>query len=57
MTSLRSDAEWFMETADLFQYNPSDFKPMRFELEPKSAVLAAPAAAVQTHLWLLDPAA
>ena len=41
MPSLRSDAdaEQFVETADLSQYDLSGFKPMRFEFEPKSAAL------------------
>ena len=38
---LRSDAEAeeFVETADLTQYDLSGFKPMRFEIEPKAASL------------------
>lgn len=41
MPPLRSDAqaEQFVESADLSQYDLSSFKPMRFELEPKSAAL------------------
>lgn len=41
MPSLSSDAdaERFVETSDLSQYDLSDFKPMRFEIEPKSASL------------------
>jgi predicted DNA binding CopG/RHH family protein len=41
MPSLRSDAaaERFVATADLTQYDLSGFKPMRFEIEPKSASL------------------
>ena len=41
MPSLRSDAEAeaFVETADLTQYDLSGFKPMRFEIEPKAASL------------------
>ncbi len=41
MPSLRSDAEaeQFVETADLSQYDLSGFKPMGFEFEPKSAAL------------------
>jgi len=41
MPSLRSDAEAeaFVATADLSRYDLSDFKPMRFELEPKTAAL------------------
>lgn len=41
MPSLRSDAdaELFVSTADLTQYDLSGFKPMRFEVEPKSAAL------------------
>jgi predicted DNA binding CopG/RHH family protein len=41
MPSLRSDAaaERFVATADLTQYDLSGFKPMRFEIEPKSAAL------------------
>ncbi len=41
MLPLRSDAaaERFVATADLTQYDLSGFKPMRFEIEPKSAAL------------------
>ncbi|WP_299656848.1 BrnA antitoxin family protein [uncultured Jannaschia sp.] len=41
MPSLRSDAEAeaFVETADLTQYDLSGFKPMQFEIEPKAASL------------------
>jgi predicted DNA binding CopG/RHH family protein len=41
MPPLRSDAaaERFVATADLTQYDLSGFKPMRFEIEPKSAAL------------------
>lgn len=41
MPSLRSDAdaERFVSAADLSQYDLSGFKPMRFEVEPKSAAL------------------
>ena len=41
MPSLRSDAEAeeFVETADLSDYDLSGFKPMRFEVEPKAASL------------------
>ncbi|MDR1944424.1 MAG: BrnA antitoxin family protein [Synergistaceae bacterium] len=41
MPSFRSDAEaeGFVETADLSEYDLSGFKPMRFEVEPKSAAL------------------
>lgn len=41
MPPLRSDAEaeTFVETADLTQYELSDFKPMRFEVQPKAASL------------------
>ncbi len=41
MPSLRSDseAEEFVETADLSEYDLSGFKPMRFEVEPKAASL------------------
>ncbi|MBB2161541.1 CopG family antitoxin [Gluconacetobacter sacchari] len=40
MPSLRSDreAEDFVATADLTQYDLSGFKPMRFEIEPKPDV-------------------
>ena len=31
------EAERFVETADLSEYDFSGFKPMRFEFEPKSA--------------------
>ena len=39
MPSLRSDAEAerFVETADLSEYDLSGFKPMRFEIAPKAA--------------------
>lgn len=38
---LRSDAEaeQFVDTADLSEYDLSGFKPMRFEIEPKAASL------------------
>lgn len=41
MPSLHSDAaaERFVATADLSQYDLSSFKPMHFEIEPKSAAL------------------
>ena len=41
MPPLNSDAaaEAFVATADLSQYDLSGFKPMRFEIEPKSASL------------------
>ena len=41
MPSLDSDAaaEMFVETADLSEYDLSGFKPMHFEIEPKSAAL------------------
>jgi predicted DNA binding CopG/RHH family protein len=41
MPSLRSDAEAekFVDTADLSKFDLSGFKPMRFEIEPKSAAL------------------
>lgn len=41
MPSLRSDeaAEEFASSADLSQYDLSGFKPMHFEIEPKSASL------------------
>ena len=41
MPSLRSDAEAeeFVETADLTEYDLSGFKPMQFEIEPKAASL------------------
>ena len=41
MPPLRSDAEAerFVETADLSEYDLSGFKPMRFEIEPKAAAL------------------
>jgi predicted DNA binding CopG/RHH family protein len=35
-----ADAEKFVATADLSQYDLSDFKPMRFEIEPKLAALS-----------------
>ena len=31
------DAERFVDTADLSEYDLSGFKPMRFEFEPKAA--------------------
>jgi predicted DNA binding CopG/RHH family protein len=41
MPPLRSDAaaERFVAKADLTQFDLSGFKPMRFEIEPKSAAL------------------
>lgn len=33
------DAESFVDTADLSTYDLTGFKPMRFEIEPKSAAL------------------
>ena len=41
MPSLPSDAaaEEFTARADLTQYDPSGFKPMRFEIAPKEAAL------------------
>jgi predicted DNA binding CopG/RHH family protein len=41
MPSLGSDeaAEAFVANADLTEYDLSGFKPMRFEIEPKSASL------------------
>ncbi len=41
MPSLGSDAdaEHFVETADLSQFDLSAFKPVSFEFEPKSAAL------------------
>jgi predicted DNA binding CopG/RHH family protein len=41
MPSLKSDAEaeQFVDTANLSEYDLSGFKPMRFEIEQKSAVL------------------
>lgn len=41
MPSLPSDAEAeaFVETADLTQYDLSGFRPMRFEIQPKAASL------------------
>ena len=41
MPSLRSDdaAERFVAEADLAEYDLTGFKPMRFEVEPKSASL------------------
>ena len=41
MPPLRNDAaaERFVANADLTQYDLSGFKPMRFEIEPKSAAL------------------
>jgi predicted DNA binding CopG/RHH family protein len=41
MPSLRSDteAERFVDTADLSEYDLSGFKPMKFEFEPKVAAL------------------
>lgn len=34
-----ADAECFVSSADLSQYDLAGFKPMRFELEPKAAAL------------------
>jgi hypothetical protein len=34
---LRSDAEAFVETAALSQYDLSGFKPMRFEIKPQGS--------------------
>lgn len=41
MPSLESDAdaEKFVDTVDLSHYDLSGFKPMRFEFEPKTAVM------------------
>ncbi len=41
MPSLKNDAqaEQFVATADLSQYDLSGFKPMGFEFEPKAAAL------------------
>ena len=41
MPSLKNDedAESFVETADLSEYDLSGFKTMRFEFEPKTAAL------------------
>lgn len=41
MPSLRSDAEAerFVDTADLSEYDLSGFKPTKFEFEPKAAAL------------------
>lgn len=41
LPSLPTDAsaEVFVETADLSKFDLSGFKPMRFEVEPKSAAL------------------
>ena len=41
MPSLASDAdaERFVDSADLSRYDLSEFKPMRFEFEPKLAAL------------------
>lgn len=41
MPSLRSDAEAekFLDRSDLSEFDLSGFKPMRFEMEPKSAAL------------------
>ena len=41
MPSLASDAdaERFVDTEDLSHYDLSGFKPMRFEFEPKTAVM------------------
>jgi predicted DNA binding CopG/RHH family protein len=33
------EAERFVETADLSEYDVSGFRPMRFEFEPKAAQL------------------
>jgi len=34
-----TEAEDFVETADLSEYDLSGFRPMRFEIEPKAASL------------------
>ena len=34
-----AEAEKFVETADLSKFDLSRFKPMKFEIEPKSAAL------------------
>ena len=41
MPSIQSDAaaEQFVETADLSEFDLSDFKPVHFEFEAKSAAL------------------
>lgn len=41
MPSLKSDreVEQFVANADLSEYDLTGFKPMRFEIEPKSAAL------------------
>ena len=41
MSSIKSDAdaEQFVATANLSQFDISGFKPMRFEFEPKAAAL------------------
>jgi len=41
MPSLRSDAEaeQFVATADLTQFDLSKFKPAQFEIQPKTAVI------------------
>ena len=41
MPSLKSDeeAERFVESADLSEYDLSKFKPLKFEFEPKTAVI------------------
>jgi predicted DNA binding CopG/RHH family protein len=38
-TSSDADAEQFLETSDLSQYDLAAFAPMRFEMEAKSAAL------------------
>lgn len=67
MPPLRSDAEAedFVETADLSEYDLSGFKPMRFEIEAKVASLhIRPIRSPEDHkaalarieaLWGADP--
>ena len=57
MPPLRSDAEAerFVKTADLSEYDLSGFKPMRFEIEPKAAALnmRLPTALLATGITIL----
>jgi len=45
-----ADAEQFIESADLSEYDLSGFAPISFELEPKAAALMAHEQAVES--WL-----
>jgi hypothetical protein len=57
MPSIKSDAdaEQFVESADLSEYDLSGFAPINFEFEPKAAALMARDQAVES--WLHHQAA